>query len=152
MVPARNHQTRHRPSPRPAHLYTEKAGPPLGSAPSALRGRAAMRDGRWVSAFFSGRTRWCTTPCLIPVERPKAYKFSKHAEARAAERGISLKLFQETVEKHHSKRQQRRSSNGGFVYMFERQYSEKRLHVVVEICNKECTFLTGYWTQATDEA
>jgi len=80
------------------------------------------------------------------LSAPRNFIVTAHAQKRAAERNITRADFIETILKPDRKRNQRRGEHGGIVYLFERRFGAKELHISAELFKSDCFFITGYWT------
>jgi hypothetical protein len=80
------------------------------------------------------------------LKAPQNFIVSAHAQKRAAERGISQAEFLETVVRPDRKKNQRRGEHGGIVYLLEKKFGSRSLHISAEIFKENCYFVTGYWT------
>jgi hypothetical protein len=79
------------------------------------------------------------------LSAPRHFIVTAHAQKRAAERGITKTDFIETVSRPDRKRNQRRGEHGGIVYLFEKRFDTRELHISAEIFKSDCYFITGYW-------
>lgn len=77
---------------------------------------------------------------------PSNFHFTSHSKSRSSDRAISETQFVEAVTNPRLKTQKYKGQNGGFVYLFERDFEDKTLIVVAEVFKKDCYFITGYWS------
>jgi len=81
------------------------------------------------------------------VPPPKHFVFTTHASKRSRERHITEEIFTQLITGRHSRKQQYRGSNGGWVYLYTGTIDGKELKIAAEIYKDTCYFVTGYWTQ-----
>jgi hypothetical protein len=76
----------------------------------------------------------------------KAYKFSKHAVARFAARGVAEADAIDTVLSPDKKQQQAKGTHGGFRTKFSKKLNDGRtLAVIAELYKNTCYFISAFY-------